>query len=515
VLLLAVLGWSVAMTWLYRATTSLPSASTMVSTRNVKVDGVTFLTAAWMLVHGEARDLYDRRVVTEEWPVETVAPQGGGEPGEVILRRVQAGRDFVAAAGAAGATLHQPAVFVYLPITAGLFVPLLLYPADAALMALDLVNLFAFGAALALFVTVWRPDWRPWRWVAAVLVVIALMSVSSPIAFHLFCGQVSMLVGAAVLLCALPTGGTAWRTASGILVGLVALVKVVPVVLVGLFWMSGRRREAVTMIVTMMALVGGSVLAFGVLLNREAMQAMGDVSEGARVWANNQSTDAFVERMILPVELIAEPAAVQQRPLAAVSVGVELLLLSAWIAALLYCRRRGWSSRREVVAVAATLCLFVLLPPLAWTHYLVFTIPGLVVLVFPKPSNSRGRRWASRLLALPLGVVLWSSPWRLQDLATTLCGAGDSVVRLGAGLPWIATTALFVLLLVELVLDLTAASQDHARGPDGDPSSEHPSARRGSPGRLGKAACTSLVMRDRDPRRLDTGAQPDRGGCLR
>lgn len=462
VLLLAILGWSVAMTWLYRGATSLPSGSTMVATRNVKVDGVTFLTSAWLLVHGGARDLYDRRVVTDEWPVETVEPRGDGAPAVMILRRVMAGPDFVEAAAAAGARLRQPAVFVYLPITAGLFVPLLLYPADAALMALDLVNLFTFAAALALFASAWRPDWRPWRWVAAVTVVVALLSVSFPVAFHLFCGQVSMLVGAVVLLCALPTGGTAWRTASGILVGLVAVVKVVPVVLLGFFWMSGRRREAVTMIVTMVTLVGGSVLAFGVIVNGEAIRAMRDVSEGARVWANNQSTDAFVERMVLPVELIAEPAAVQQRPLAVVSAVVELLLLSAWVAALLCCRRRGWSSRKEAVAVAATLCLFVLLPPLAWTHYLVFTIPGLVVLVFPGPPRSRGRRWASGLLASFLGLMLWISPWRLQDLAARLCGAGESVVRLGAGLPWIATTALFVLLLMELALDRTAASEDHA-----------------------------------------------------
>ncbi|WP_432494123.1 glycosyltransferase 87 family protein [Kineococcus auxinigenes] len=297
--------------------------------------------------------------------------------------------------------------FVYPPVAAVLFAPLLLVPAGAGLLVWDAVLVLVLVAAGHRLL---RAAGVPAALVPAALAVVV---VSDPFREALVLGQVSPLVvlalvgGAALGVCAPGAGGA--------LAGAAAAVKVTPALVLVLGAARPWRRFAVRVLVAGAVLTAVGALAAPASWRSYFLDLLwrsGRVAPPGTT-SNNSLAGAFAHAGV--------PAAAA--PVAGVALGAVLV-----VAAVLVLRRgagprssagRGPSPGEGVRWGLAVSLLSCLVSPVTWSHHVLAAPLAAVVLLVP----ARGR--VVRVAAAAALV-----PWLLPVLqwAAALGGAGGALL---------------------------------------------------------------------------------------
>ncbi|MFM6848691.1 MAG: glycosyltransferase 87 family protein [Terrabacter sp.] len=272
--------------------------------------------------------------------------------------------------------------FTYPPFAALVLVPLALVPWWLAAAAWTAASTAALAAAVVLVRgTTGRPT-AGWLAAAVTAGALALEPVWQNLAF----GQVNTLVMAAVLLDLLRPD----RRWSGVLLGLVAGVKLTPLVFVVLLLVVGRPATARRAVVAFGATVGAGFLVGPGWAASYWVDGLVDAGRvGPPALAHNQSVYGALTRLLdgrpsLPLWLAF-----------AVPVGGAILLVA-----------RVWWRRGDLpLATCLTALAGLVASPVSWSHHWVWAVP--MALVLWERSRWAAATWVAVFVARP---VLWP-PW--------------------------------------------------------------------------------------------------------
>jgi alpha-1,2-mannosyltransferase len=273
--------------------------------------------------------------------------------------------------------------FIYPPIAAVLMVPLAFGP--------YVFWQVVWTAALVLAQqSVLRRCGVPRGWQLGLLGVAVVLAVE-PVRTTLGYGQVNTLLMALVVADLLPDRPgpdgvlPRRRIPQGTLIGLAAAIKLTPLLFVVFAFLIGRRRAALTAVVSFAAFTGIGAL----LLFRETVVFFGGLSGGdtrtaSPLYTGNQSLLGVFFRL---------GDTSRTTTLIGLAVAGLVALLGTLVAA------HWWRAGEKVFAVALVGLCTCLASPLSWTHHYVWILPMAVAVL-----TSRIPRWA-RVLA---GVwVVW------------------------------------------------------------------------------------------------------------
>jgi alpha-1,2-mannosyltransferase len=289
---------------------------------------------------------------------------------------------------------HLP--FTYPPFAALVFAPLTVLPERTAQVLWSMVNVVALFALLWLSLRAARPGLPRDRRLLWSLILMTPALWIEPVHLTLGFGQVNIVLAALVL--ADLTGHLRVGRRSlprGVLVGVVAAIKLIPLVFVPYLFLTRQTRAAWAALGTF---AGCSALAAAVNPGASWSYWTKYATDAKRVggvfYISNQSLRAVVDRVDHRVVSTALVTVLSGLVLVA---GVAL---AAWA-----CRS---SSGFLGVLVCATTGLLV--SPITWAHHMVWTVPVLIWLIWAPDRPGGGRLWAAAGAALFWWAPIWTVP---------------------------------------------------------------------------------------------------------
>jgi alpha-1,2-mannosyltransferase len=312
--------------------------------------------------------------------------------------------------------------FIYPPIAAILMTPLAFGPYTFWQVAWT-------AGLVAAQQSVLRRCGVPRGWILGLLGAAVVLAVE-PIRTTLGYGQVNTLLMALVVADLLPDApGERRRIPQGVLIGLAAAIKLTPALFVVFLFLIGRRRAALTGILSFIAFTGLAAI----LLFDETVAFFGGLSGGntrtaSPLYTGNQSLLGVFFRL---------GDSSQTTTLIGLGIAAIVALLGTLVAA------HWWRLGHWVFAVAIAGMTTCLASPLSWTHHYVWILP-LAVAVF-RPGLARWMRylggfWVVWVCAcLPLAVLPYGGARERQYdvLQQLVANLGPIVgVVLVAGLAW-------------------------------------------------------------------------------
>jgi alpha-1,2-mannosyltransferase len=318
----------------------------------------------------------------------------------------------------------------YPPVTLLLFAPFSWLDQGQAMTAIELLN--GAGVLVALAATARMLGHRLNAGAAGVLLfVAALVLWTEPFHANNFFGQINILVFLPVVVdLALPDR---YRL-KGIGVGLATAMKLLPGLFVIYFLLTRRIRAAIVAAVTfaVLQLVGWAANPSGTM----AYWIEGRAFSTARVitdvsYVGNQSLQGFIAR--------ATGSAQQSSPLwfaAVVVVGVAALSIAVWA------HRNG----EEALAMTVVGLTALLVSPVSWSQYWIWTIPLFVVLVdAARRSTGRAKSVAAAVAVaapLPFMILLLPLPpsWSLTPIGLIWSQTGPGFASFVKHDPYVLTT---------------------------------------------------------------------------
>ena len=288
---------------------------------------------------------------------------------------------------------HLP--FTYPPFSAVLFWPLAHLPYRAAALTWATINVAVLGLIIAVTLRslrVLHEGRTPWRFVGLLLGPAVLLE---PVMLNLSFGQVNIILVALVLTDMTGHINLGQRTLPrGILVGVAAAIKLIPLVFVPFLVVTRQWRAAVSAVVTFAAC---SIYPF--LLNAHTSWRfwtfyISDVKRiGGAAYISNQSlrgaVDRFTHHMWNNAPLDAGQAFLI---LAGITVG--------WLL---------WRRHETFVAVLVVADAGMLGSPITWCHHMIYVIPVLAWLWWG--SSARGHRfWSVAAATLFFVAPMWLIP---------------------------------------------------------------------------------------------------------
>ena len=312
--------------------------------------------------------------------------------------------------------------FIYPPIAAILMTPLAFGPYTFWQVAWTAGLVVAQQSVL-------RRCGVPRGWKLGLLGVAVVLAVE-PIRTTLGYGQVNTLLMALVVADLLPDApGQRRRVPQGTLIGLAAAIKLTPALFVVFLFLIGRRRAALTGIVSFLAFTAiGAILLFDETVTFFGGLSGGETRTASPLYTGNQSLLGVFFRL---------GDSSQTTTLIGLGISAIIALLGTLVAA--HWWRLG--NREFAVAIAGlTTCLA---SPLSWTHHYVWIVP-LAVAVFspglPRWVRCVGGFWVVWVsVCLPLAVLPYGGARERQYdvLQQLVANLGPVVgVLLVAGLAW-------------------------------------------------------------------------------
>jgi alpha-1,2-mannosyltransferase len=290
------------------------------------------------------------------------------------------------------------APFTYPPFAGALLTPLAFPDIDALMVGwtvatVGLVVLIAVLAARAPGPHRALP--RP----VAVPLIALLFLLSGAISSNLRFGQVSIVLVVAVLVDLLRLVPPRYV---GVATGIVAAVKLTPLIFIPLFWLAGRRRAALT---AAGVFAGCTALAWAVLPGDSARYWLHELSDvdgmGSVASGGNQSLNAV---------LLREDAPVAVRFAVVATVGVAIVLAALWRGA------RACRAGDPLTALAVVGAAGVVFSPVSWTHHQI---------------------WLVFAVLLPVSAVRWRNMfWSALAAAVLLLPVTSAGASLPGGLVW-------------------------------------------------------------------------------
>ncbi|MGH9096869.1 MAG: glycosyltransferase 87 family protein [Acidimicrobiales bacterium] len=287
------------------------------------------------------------------------------------------------------ANTHLP--FTYPPFAALLFVPLSAIPEQAAELLLGAVNAIALAALVGVSLRALRPAWDRTRLLVWTLILMGPALAMDPVRLTFSFGQVNIILAALILadLTGMAKVGSK-AIPTGILTGLTAAVKLIPLILVPYLFLIGRIRA---MWVTLATFVAGG-LGLALLAPHTSWlfwtKYVSDTNRvGSSAFISNQSLRAVIIRLHhanIPNSVF---------DLAALGFGLAGLGLARWA-------HRASSPLLGILVCATT---GMVVSPITWVHHMVWVVPILLWLVLADDRPVGGWIWAAAA-----ALVFWKAP---------------------------------------------------------------------------------------------------------
>ena len=332
--------------------------------------------------------------------------------------------------------------FLYPPVAAVLLLPVTLLPLGAAKMAFLLLNLVAQFAAIAILFADRAPPQRRVLTVAGWVLVLALF----PFFWGLYLGQANSLVFLACAL-ALRQVRRGDQLGGGALIAVAALLKVFPVVLLGLLLLKRQYRAVAASVATMAVLSLLSLPVVGLsTFRRFFTEVIPEITSRVEPFVRNQGISGTLHRLLTDNPYVRP---LVDSPALARALGTVLSLVV--VALVVWGTRRvaldRTAPRRFALEWGIWLAAAVLVSSISWEHYSVFLLFTWLPLGELLLTSDLGRRRNQVLLAVTAGTfAIWA----------VLLQSGDEYDALPTGLAlqpvvnakFLATVALLACALV-------------------------------------------------------------------
>jgi alpha-1,2-mannosyltransferase len=202
------------------------------------------------------------------------------------------------------------------------------------------------------------------------LIGIAVVLAMEPIRTTLGYGQVNTILMALVIADLLPDPPAQPRhIPQGTLIGLAAAIKLTPALFVIFMFLIGKRRPAITALVSFAVFTGiGALLLFRETLVFFGGLSGGDTRTASPLYAGNQSLLGVFFRLI---------DTSRATTLVGLAVAGVLAVLGCLVAA------HWWRNDEKVFAVALVGLTTCLASPLSWTHHYVWILPMAMAVLSP------------------------------------------------------------------------------------------------------------------------------------
>jgi alpha-1,2-mannosyltransferase len=312
--------------------------------------------------------------------------------------------------------------FIYPPIAAVLMVPLAFGPYVMWQVIWTAVLVLAQQSVL-------KRCGVPRGWKLGLIGVAVVLAVE-PIRTTLGYGQVNTMLMALVVADLLPDRpGERRRIPQGTLIGLAAAIKLTPLLFVVFAFLIGRRRVALTAVISFAAFTGlGAVLLFSETVAFFGGLSGGDTRTASPLYTGNQSLLGVFFRL-------ADTS--RTTTLLGLAVAGIVALLGTLVAA------HWWRAGEKVFALALVGLCTCLASPLSWTHHYVWILPMAVAVVtsgIPRWARVLGGVWVVWVCAcLPLAVLPYGGGRErtFTLLQQTVANLGPLLgVALVVGLAW-------------------------------------------------------------------------------
>lgn len=283
--------------------------------------------------------------------------------------------------------------FIYPPVAAILMLPLAIGPYLFWQLVWTALLIFAQNTVMA-------RCGLPRGWAIALL-SIALMIGMEPIRTTIGYGQINTLLMAMVIIDLLPDDpNRKRRIPQGLLIGIAAAVKLTPALFVLMLLILGRKRPAITAMITFAVLtVIGTVLQFEATVAFVKSLAGGETHTSGPVYVGNQSLLGVVLR------IFGETGG-------NTVIGLVISAIAAVLAAIV--GPYWWRQGSQVLAIGLVGLGTNLASPLSWTHHFVWMLPLGIAVV----HQIARRRWpvdevtpGSPLTRLHTRLPRWTFGW--------------------------------------------------------------------------------------------------------
>ncbi len=290
---------------------------------------------------------------------------------------------------------HLP--FTYPPFAALVFAPLSALPQRGAQVIWALINVVALFALVALALRAARPGLGRQRLLMWSLVLMQPAYLIEPVHLTFGFGQVNIVLAAMVLgdLTARLRVGN--RTLPrGVLVGIAASIKLVPLVFVPYLFLTRQTRAAwVSLGTFVVCSVVTAATDPRVSWSYWTKYAFDAKRVGGVFYISNQSLRAVADRLdhrVVSTGLIT---------LASAAVVVAGVLLAAW----------AYRSSSSYIGILVCATTGLLASPITWAHHMVWVVPVLIWLVLAPDRPRGGLIWAVAGYAL----FWWAPIWRVPN----------------------------------------------------------------------------------------------------
>lgn len=290
---------------------------------------------------------------------------------------------------------HLP--FTYPPFAALVFAPLSALPQRGAQVIWALINVVALFALVALALRAARPGLGRQRLLMWSLVLMQPAYLIEPVHLTFGFGQVNIVLAAMVLgdlTARLHVGN---RTLPrGVLVGIAASIKLVPLVFVPYLFLTRQTRAAwVSLGTFVVCSVVTAATDPRVSWSYWTKYAFDAKRVGGVFYISNQSLRAVADRLdhrVVSTGLITLASAV---------VVVAGVLLAAW----------AYRSSSSYIGILVCATTGLLASPITWAHHMVWVVPVLIWLVLAPDRPRGGLIWAVAGYAL----FWWAPIWRVPN----------------------------------------------------------------------------------------------------
>ncbi len=337
--------------------------------------------------------------------------------------------------------------FTYPPFAALVFVPLHLLPHRSAQVVWTLTNVVALFALVWLSIRAVVPELDRRRITLASLVLMTPAFHIEPVLLTFQYGQVNIVLAVLILADLTGTVHVGGRSLPrGLLVGIAAAVKLIPLVFVPYLFVTRQARAAWVALATFVV-----CSAVPAALDPRVSWAywtryVNDVQRvGVVYFISNQSLRAVIDRIDHRV----------------VSVGVTTVLGVVVLVAGIGLARWACRSSSTILGVLVCATTGLLVSPITWAHHMVWAVPVLIWLAWGEDRPAFGRVWAAA------GTVLfwWAPIWSVSDQPSQ--ELAEHGWRLIAGNSFFLAMVTFMI-GIAVMLWIRRSSAGRSRGPDAD-----------------------------------------------
>jgi alpha-1,2-mannosyltransferase len=287
---------------------------------------------------------------------------------------------------------HQvPTPFVHWPLVAALGRPFARMPFETTARVWLAVSTLAMWCGLLFALRLYAPSWLRAPTLGLTLLVLAAFE---PIRYALWLGQTTPVVFALTLL-ALHLARMGKPLRAGFILAIPAFLKLTPMIF-GLVWLARRRtRATLALVIGFAILTISSIVSMGVEAHFTYARRIAEIGAHTLVAYNNHSLSAVLSRPFQEAIECTQWRIVPQVPWARPCAAVAALVISSTAVLVLRSKQPLDGAVKDDLVEGLSMVAMLLLPSISWTHYFVFLVPLLLIVVRHAKRYLRHGRVAS------------------------------------------------------------------------------------------------------------------------